>query len=101
MKDSLPSLPPLIGAAAKNADAWATALYTHADAREYGDAPRGSRNCVAAYQRGFGWHAGLPLRELMHPGFKVSKTAIPRGANDVLYELGKHALVQRKASDVF
>jgi hypothetical protein len=83
MKEALPSLTPLSGAAAKDAHSWATALYLHADALEYGDGPRGSRNCVAAYQRGFGWHVGLPLRELMHPGYKVSKTAIPRGANDV------------------
>ena len=101
MKEALPSLTPLSGAAAKDADAWATALYLHADALEYGDGPRGSRNCVAAYQRGFGWHVGLPLRELMHPGYKVSQTAIPRGANDVLYELGRRSLMSCQAKAKF
>ena len=46
MKAALPSLTPLNGAAAKNADSWATALYLHADALEYGDAmatPRAAR----------------------------------------------------------
>eukprot|EP00966_Prymnesium_polylepis_P241388 5582419-Prymnesium_polylepis.1 len=33
MKDALPSLPPLTGAAANNADVRATALFTHACVR--------------------------------------------------------------------
>ena len=101
MKKALPSLPALTGAAAKVADSWATALYLHADSLEYGDAPRGSRDCVAAYQRGFGWHVGLPLREMMHPGFRVSGTAIPRSANDALYALGQRTLKSCQAKAKF
>ena len=101
MKKALPSLPAITGAVAKDADAWVTALYQHADSIEYGDAPRGSRDCAAAYQRGFGWHVGLPLKELMHPGYRVSRTAIPRSANDALYALGQRALKSGQAKGTF
>jgi hypothetical protein len=41
------------------------------------------------------------LKELMHPGYRVSRTAIPRSANDALYALGQRALKSGQAKGTF
>ena len=65
MKEALPSLTPLSGAAAKDADAWATALYLHADAlagRKYGRRAAGAGGLLEQRQPKNSQEDPLPLR---------------------------------------